>query len=90
MKLFVRTADPREDTGNPSTWLQNSQIELVDGRGRPVWATLSFAYVERDLKAVTLRLVEGEKAQAPVELRYYALTRSAAEVPFEFKDIKMP
>jgi hypothetical protein len=90
MKLFVRTEDTREDTGIPSTWLQNRQFELIDGRGQPSRALLSFAYVEKDLKAVTLRLLDGERAAIPVELRYYSLTRSTAEVPFEFTDIEMP
>jgi hypothetical protein len=90
MKLFVRTEDPREDTGIPSNWLQNSQFELINGRGQPSRALVSFAYVEKDLKAVTLRLVDGDRAPPPVELRYYSLTRSTAEVPFEFTDIAMP
>jgi hypothetical protein len=90
MKLFVRTEDPRENTGLPSTWLQNSQFELVDGRGQPSRALFSYAYVEKDLKAVTFRLLEGERAALPVELRYYSLTRATAEVPFEFTDIEMP
>jgi hypothetical protein len=90
MKMFIRTDDSREETGIPSTWLQNSQIELVDGRGQPSRALLSFAYVDKDVKAVTVRLVDGEKAPIPVELRYYSLTRSTAEVPFEFTDIAMP
>ena len=90
MKLFIRTEDPREDTGFPSTWLQNSQIELIDAQGQPSRALFSFAYVEKDLKAATLRLVDGERAQTPVEIRYYSLTRSTAEVPFEFTDIEMP
>ena len=69
MKLFIRTEDPREDTGFPSSWLQNSQLELVGVQGQPTRALFSFAYVEKDLKAATLRLMDGERAQAPVELR---------------------
>lgn len=90
VKLLVRTEDSREEPGVPSTWLQNSQIELIDGRGQSSRALLSFAYVDKGVKSVTVRLVDGEKAPIPVELRYYSLTRSTAEVPFEFTDIEMP
>jgi hypothetical protein len=89
-KLFLRTEDPREETGIPSTWPQQGQFELVDEGGQPLQVLFSAAYVDKDLTSVTLRLVDGKGARIPAELRYHSLTRSTAEVPFEFSDIRIP
>jgi len=90
MKLFARTEDPRDDTAVPTTWLQESQFELIDGDGQPLPSQFSFSYVERSMKAVTLRLLSSGDTRTPAELRCYGLSRSTAEVPFEFTDVPMP
>ena len=91
LKFFARTEDAREDTGVPTTWLQGSQFELADADGRPLPCLFSFAYVERNLKSVTLRLLSSrEDTRTPAELRCYGLSRSTTEVPFEFTGVPMP
>lgn len=90
LKFFARTEDPRDDTAVPTTWLQESQFELVDGDGQPLPSLFSFAYVERNMKAVTLRLLSSGDTRTPAELRCYGLSRSTAEVPFEFANVPMP
>jgi len=64
------------------------QIEVTDSRGQPVPWFQSGADAENS--RVTLTLTNLPQTTELKELRYYTLTRSSANVPFEFTDIPMP
>jgi hypothetical protein len=46
--------------------------------------------IEAENSRFTLTLTNLPQTSQPKELRYYALTRAAVKIPFEFADIPMP
>jgi len=65
------------------------QIEIVDQRGQSIpWFQST---VDVETSHFTLTLTGGlSQASHPKELRYYALSRSDVDLPFEFSDVPMP
>jgi len=98
VELTVRPGDreafsSQGDGEGPNFLFQRSspaqlQIEVIDGRGQVIHWFQSGA--DADNSRVTLTLTHPPSAPPPKELRYYALTRSKVNVPFEFTDIPMP
>jgi hypothetical protein len=67
---------------------QHLQIEVLDTRGQLIqWYQ---SRVEPENSHVTLTLNNQAQTTQPKELRYYTLTRSDVNIPFEFSDIPMP
>ncbi len=81
----VDVFQPRSDMGS-------LQIELVDAAGRPLGWYPSSTQQNGDEFRMTLTIVPGPNgAAAPAaSLRYYATSRTNAELPFEFRDVPMP
>ena len=66
--------------------LQQQQIEVRDGQGKPIpW------YLSNDAEGsrMTLTLTPHDQG-APTEIRYYSMVRAATEVSFEFTDVPLP
>jgi hypothetical protein len=68
----------------PRPYRPQLQIEVTDVRGQLIPWFQSGADVDNSRFTITVTNSQ------PSELRYYALTQSAANVPFEFTDIPMP
>ena len=74
---FVQRTDP-----------QHLQIEVIDASGRMVpWFQSG---VDVGTSRVTLTVTNQAQPLHLKELRYYALSRAAVKIPFEFADIPMP
>jgi hypothetical protein len=64
------------------------QLEIVDSRGQLVsWSPLG---ADSDTSRLTLGFMNLPANVSLKELRYYTLTRTAVNLPFEFADIPMP
>ncbi|HWE36074.1 MAG TPA: hypothetical protein VG406_05825 [Isosphaeraceae bacterium] len=66
------------------------RLEVVDAKGRILpWGAFN-ADVQGDAARLGLQVTPAPDQGSPALLRVYGLVRAPAEVPFEFRDIRMP
>lgn len=66
------------------------RVEVVDAKGRVLpWGPLN-ADVQGESARLGLQVTPAPDQGPPAQLRLYGLVRATAEVPFEFRDIRMP
>jgi hypothetical protein len=64
------------------------QLEILDSRGRLV--TWFPSRVDSEASRLTLTIMNQPGNGSLKELRYYTLTRTTVDLPFEFRDLQMP
>jgi hypothetical protein len=72
--------------------MAQNQLEVVDADGKVLQSYPSTTRMQPDEVRMTLTLLSmpGAAAGAPAQIRYYNLTRTVADVPFEFTDVPIP
>jgi hypothetical protein len=72
--------------------MNQSNLEVLDGKGKPIGWYVSMANMGADGTRMTLTTIGGGPGlQAkPEKIRYHAMVRTVTEIPFEFKDVLMP
>jgi hypothetical protein len=66
------------------------RLEVVDAKGHILpWGAFN-ADVQGDSARLGLQVTPAPDQGSPAQLRVYGLVRASAEVPFEFRDIRMP
>jgi hypothetical protein len=88
VELTVRPG-PGASSAAPGPLFLEQQIEARDARGRHLGVFPQETSVRGGEVRLTLALAPAEGA-APAELRYHGLTRTTAEVAFDFADVPMP
>jgi hypothetical protein len=87
------TVDGKRFAANPPLDLMEIRLELVDGRGEPVYWQFSRPPTERTQgrMAIIIPSVNAQETRLEnLRLRYWNVIAAATDVPFTFKDVPTP
>jgi hypothetical protein len=86
--IFHADPDNPEDSFEPRIDIPHHQIDVVDTQGRLLpWFQTSH---NPEISKMSMTLNQFVPGIDPKEIRIYFLTKAVTNVPFEFRDIRMP